>query len=375
MKTAFIYSDKFGAFSYGPSHPMRPVRLRLTYELISALGLKDLPGAKFIEARRASDAEILLIHTPEYLEALKEADSGAAPPEGAVFGLGYGDNPVFEGVFEWSSYSAGASLQAAELVAGGGADIAFNMAGGLHHAMAARASGFCYINDAALAVKYLVDLGRRVAYVDVDAHHGDGVERAFYGTDRVLTLSIHESGRTLFPGTGSVSETGEGAGEGFSVNLPLPPATGDGIYLRAFEALVPDVIKTFSPDVLVTQLGVDTFASDPITHLDLTTNVFEKVIKNFRSFGLPWVALGGGGYDLSNVSRSWTLAWAIMNGIDAPEKIPEEFLSGHGNIFGSPALRDGPGKTPEMGEGAWAEIEKEIDFIRENILPVIKARR
>lgn len=374
MKTAFIYSEKFGSYIYGRNHPMRPVRLSLTYELIKELGLDNLPGSAIIEARGALEAEIGLFHTPEYIKVLKEANTGIIPVNGAGHGLGFGDNPVFHGVYEWSSRCTGASLQAAELVANGKADIAFNISGGLHHAMPNRASGFCYINDPAVAIKYLVGLGKRVAYVDIDAHHGDGVEYAFYDSTRVLTISLHESGQWLFPGTGAVTDTGMKDAEGFSVNLPLPPGTCDEVFVNAFNHAVPPFIEAFKPDILVTQLGVDTFETDPITHLNLTTNGFEAVVRRIKEFKLPWVALGGGGYDLGNVARAWTLAWAVMNGVDAPDEIPEDFLKKNSDIFRHGRLRDYPVSPVRITAEEIKAIEKDIEFLKKKVLPKVRAR-
>ncbi|MBI5560584.1 MAG: acetoin utilization protein AcuC [Deltaproteobacteria bacterium] len=354
MKTTFLYSEKFANVSYGRDHPMRPMRLKLTYELIKECGLFDIPGAKIVEARKATEEELLLFHTPQYIEMLKKADSGALPEDAGLYGLGDRDNPAFPGVFEWSCYSTGASIQAAELISEGKADIAFNIAGGLHHARSNGASGFCYLNDPAVAINHLLTLGKRVAYVDIDAHHADGVEAAFYDTDKVLTISIHESGRYLFPGTGFPQDMGEGSGRGYAINLPLPPSAGDELFLLGFEGLVPPFIEAFKPDMLVTQLGVDTFKKDPISHLSLTTNGFEKMVKGFKSFNLPWAALGGGGYDLDNVKRAWTLSWAIMNGVKAPAR-----------------LRDGPLKD-ETGQEGRRNVVKDIDFLKREALPLVK---
>jgi len=375
MKTAFIYSDRFSSYYYGPDHPMKPVRLRLTYELIRELGLESLPGSSLVEARKATESEILLFHTNEYLRVLKEANGGLIPVDGPAHGLGFGDNPVFNGIYDWSCYSTGASVQAASLVASGEADAAFNIAGGLHHAMPGRASGFCYINDAAVAIKHLVSLGKRVAYVDIDAHHGDGVEYAFYDTDSVLTISLHESGQWLFPGTGLVTDTGIGEGCGYSVNMPLPPGTCDELYLKVFDSVVPPFIDAFKPDILVTQLGVDSFETDPITHLSLTTRSFEVMLRRFRSLGLPWVALGGGGYDLSNVARAWTLAWALINGIEAPDDIPEEFIRKNLDIFRTAFLRD-PAITPfPLNKEDLDCIEKDLGYLKDTVLPLVKNDR
>lgn len=372
MKTAFLYSEKFGSFFYGSEHPMKPVRLRLTYELIEKLGLAHLPGAMMVEARPAKESEIRLFHTHDYVKVLKEANTGIIPVEGSAHGLGFGDNPVFNGVYEWSRYCTGASVMAAELVAEGKVTTAFNIAGGLHHAMPNRASGFCYINDPAIAIKHLVNRGKRVAYVDIDAHHGDGVEYAFYDSKSVLTISLHESGQWLFPGTGFVTDTGIKEGKGYSVNLPFPPGTGDEAFVAGFNRIVPDFIEAFKPDVLVTQLGVDTFETDPIAHLGLTTNGFEDMVKRFRSFNLPWVALGGGGYNMSNVARAWTLAWGIMNDVNVPNAIPEDFLSKNSDIFRSPFVRDKPLKTVPLSGSDAKALEEDINFLRDEVLPLIK---
>ncbi|MEK6760226.1 MAG: acetoin utilization protein AcuC [Deltaproteobacteria bacterium] len=373
MNTILLHSDRFGSYRYGAGHPMRPFRLQLTFDLISALGIIRLPSSEVIEARQATDEEILTFHTPEYLKILKEANSGITPQDGPIHGLGAGDNPVFPGVYAFSALYAGGSIQAAEVVASGEASTAFNISGGLHHATADGASGFCYINDCVLAIKRLVAAGKRVIYIDIDAHHGDGVEYAFNDTDQVLTLSIHEDGRWLFPGTGSVTDIGNNAGRGYSINLPLGPGINDGDYIKAFDEVVPLFVDAFNPDIIVTQLGVDTFATDPITHMNLTTVSFEHAVRAFQSLNIPWVALGGGGYDLSNVARGWTIAWAIMNGIDPPESIPEEFLLKYGSIFQSASLRDMPSHA--LKEISWdgaPTLEKDIRYLKEEVLPLVK---
>ncbi len=363
---------------------MRPMRLRVCFELACALGLFALKGVEVVAAPPAATEDLLLFHTPEYLKVLEEADSGQMPEGGPAHGLGPGDNPVFRGVYRWSRLSAGASLQGARMVLEGrgrlgGPARAFNIAGGLHHAMASRASGFCYVNDAAIAVKWLVDQGARVAYVDMDAHHGDGVQGAFYGTDRVLTISLHETGRSLFPGTGFVDETGGAGGEGYSVNVPLPPGTGDGEFIRAFKAVVPDLVRAFGPDVLVTQLGADTLSTDPLTHLRLSVRGFEEAVRVLRSLGLPWLALGGGGYDMGATARAWSVAWAVMNDAEAelPEEVPAEFLERYPGLFSGPLLR-GPEKREGPGQGPdpllMREVERTTGLVRERILPVLRGR-
>lgn len=374
MKSAFIYTEKFGSYIYGVAHPMKPVRLKLAYELMEALGALNAPSSKIIEARKASEDELKLFHTSEYVKVLKEANTGLIPVGAAGHGLGYGDNPVFKGVYDWSLYSTGASIQAAEVVLSGNAGIAFNIAGGLHHAMPGRASGFCYINDAAVAIKHLVNEGKRVAYVDIDAHHGDGVEYAFYETDKALTISLHEDGQWLFPGTGQVTDIGIRQGRGYSVNLPFPPGTGDEMFVAGFKEIVPVFIDAFRPDILVTQLGVDSFATDPLTHLNLTTTGFEETIKIFKSFNLPWVALGGGGYNLSNVARAWTIAWAVMNDIDLPLKMPSGFLRENEDIFEGDSVRDEPVERMPVRDSDVQRFQRDKEFLKKEVLGLIKTR-
>lgn len=341
MKTAFIYHDDFAGYSYGQAHPLKPYRLKLTYELIDDFGLLSLPDTEMLRPVMAGEDDLLLFHEKDYLEALKAANSGKTLPDAQSYGLGPGDNPVFEGLYDWSRLVAGASLQAAEIVACGKCDTAFSIAGGLHHALPRSASGFCYINDPVLAIMSLLKKGSRVAYIDIDAHHGDGVQAAFYTTDRVLTISIHETGAILFPGSGFEHETGAGEGEGYSVNIPMPPTADDEVFLHAFDEIVPPLIDTFKPDFVVTQLGVDSLRGDPLAHLNYTNNGFREVVRKIKEISPRWVALGGGGYHIANVAKAWTLAWAVMNEAEVPDDIPAAFLRRHESEgFQSATLRD-----------------------------------
>jgi acetoin utilization protein AcuC len=326
MKTAFLYTQKYLSFDYGEAHPLRVERLSLTFDLCKAYDLFRLPHTELIETRPATESEVLRFHTSDYIEALKRASSGESRGDFA-YGIGPGDNPVFPGLWAWSQLHAGASLQCAEMISAGKVRIAFNIAGGLHHAEAGRASGFCYVNDPVLAIYHFVDQGKRVLYLDIDAHHGDGVQWAFYEDARVLTVSFHQDGRTLFPGTGGIHEIGHGEGKGYAVNIPMLPGTDDRVFWAGYEAIVPALIKGFNPDVIVSQLGVDSFRGDPLAALELTTNGFCKVIAALTEQGRPWVALGGGGYNPANVARAWTLAWAIMNGVDLPDDLPDSMVN------------------------------------------------
>ncbi len=371
MKTAFLYSERYFAYDYGASHPLKVERLRLTYDLCKAYDLVSLPDTAQIETRPASESEIIRFHTPKYVEVLKRASCGQITGD-LSYGLGPGDNPVFPGLWEWSQLHTGASLQCGELVSGGKARIAFNIAGGLHHAGAGQASGFCYINDPVLTIYHFLDKGKRVLYLDIDAHHGDGVQWAFYEDPRVLTVSFHQDGHTLFPGTGRLSETGRGEGLGYAVNIPMLPGTDDDIFWNGFKSIVPVFIELFNPDVVVSQLGVDTFLDDPLAALEFTTNGFSKAIAYLTEQGLPWVALGGGGYNPSNVARAWTLAWAIMNGVDLPDDLPESMvkpLSALGHR--GQKLRDPEHRSPWQDE-CRHRMEECLEYLETKVFPKIK---
>jgi acetoin utilization protein AcuC len=322
--TAFLYSEAYRQFDYGPGHPLRIERLSLTAERCRAAGLLDLPGARVVEARPATDGDLAAFHTGAYLDALGASDRGELPEAAGEYGLGSSDNPVFAGVYAWSRLYAGASLQAMELVDSGAAACAFNIAGGLHHAGPSRASGFCYVNDAGVCIAHLLRRGRRVAYVDIDAHHGDGVQYAFEDTDRVLTISLHETGETLFPGTGAAAEIGRGAGTGYAVNVPLWPGTDDAVFLWAFDQVVPPLLGAYAPDVVVTQLGIDAHRADPLSHLALSLDGFAAAVRRLRALCPRWIALGGGGYNVRVVARGWTRAWAIMNDRELPGGIESD---------------------------------------------------
>ncbi len=370
MKTAFVYSDKYFAYDYGAEHPLKIERLRLTYELCKAYGLLDLPETEVLETEPAPEQEIMGFHTPRYLDVLERASRGEIRSD-LAHGLGPGDNPVFPGLWEWSLLQTGASLQCARIVAEGRARIAFNPAGGLHHAGPARASGFCYLNDPVLAILHFVRRGKRVFYLDIDAHHGDGVQWAFYENPRVLTVSFHQDGRTLFPGTGSLAERGRGEGTGYAVNVPMLPGTDDEAFWKGFVALVPRLIEAFRPDVLVTQLGVDCLLNDPLAELSLTTNSLRRVVAYLAETGLPWVALGGGGYAPADVARAWTLAWAVMNGVDPPDPLPPPVRDSLRRAGASAETLRDPEYTSPVRDACLEHMSRCIGYLEEHVLPKI----
>jgi acetoin utilization protein AcuC len=375
MKNAFIYTDAYLDYDYGPTHPLQIIRLKLTYDLIKAYGLLDLPSVQFIPTIKAEEKDLVSFHSKEYLNVLKQANEGYLMGDAYLYGLGPGDNPIFPGLFNWSLLVTGATLQAVDFVADGRGEIAFNIAGGLHHAMSARASGFCYINDPVIGIMRLLNRGKRVAYIDIDAHHGDGVQKAFYGINQVLTISLHETGYTLFPGTGFENEIGEGEGEGYSVNLPFPPYTDDEVYLWVFEEVVPELVHAFQPDVVVTQLGVDTFYNDPLTNLHFSILGYERVLKRIKGLAPRWVALGGGGYNIFNVVQAWTLAWAVMNGIELNEKLPESFFKEAVKMGIEERELRGRLRTPlhSQNKENRVEMERVVHYIKEMVLPKVKS--
>ena len=368
-RAAFVYEDLMSRHELRNDHPMRPVRLRYTYELLRGYDAFEHKNAVLVNPRFAAEDELSWLHTPEYIEAVRRLGAGEGTQEAHNFNFSLqGDNPHYTGMYEAATLSSGATLLAAELIADRSVDVAFNISGGLHHAAAGRASGFCVFNDPALAVHYFLRRGMRVVYVDVDAHHGDGVQDAFFDDDRVLTISVHESGRYLFPGTGFVGEQGRGRGRGYSVNLPLFPYTGDDVYLDAFKQVIPPLVRAFAPDVIVTQLGIDSYHSDPLTHLQLTTRGFVEVIREFAALELPWLATGGGGYDLMAVARAWTLAYGVMLGEEWPDILPRSFALEHG--IGH--LRDSA--SPEVPANLRLDIRRHageaVATLKEQVFPV-----
>jgi acetoin utilization protein AcuC len=376
MKTAFVYTDAYLDYDYGPTHPLKIIRLKLTYELIRAYGLLSLPFVQTIMTRKAEEDDLATFHSREYLSVLKQTNDGHLRRDAYSYGLGPGDNPIFPGLYDWSLLVTGATLQAVDSVASGEREIAFNIAGGLHHAMRSRASGFCYINDPVIGILKLLRMGKRVAYIDIDAHHGDGVQAAFYQTNQVLTISLHESGTSLFPGTGFEYEIGEGEGEGYSVNLPLQPYTDDEVYLWAFEEIVPPLIHRFQPEIVVSQLGVDSFHNDPLTNLHLTLHGYEKIIQRIKELSPRWVALGGGGYDVSNVARAWTIAWAVMNGFELNDQLPETYLrkAAESGIHGKELRGDLKSHPHSERKDIRTETERIVSYLKKTVFPKVSSR-
>lgn len=342
-------------YDFGPEHPLQPCRLVALMDLLESCGLWHSQAPQTaLPFRAASNAELRLVHTPDYIEAVQRL---SLPEEDLVdpekqkerealklkYGFAEGDTPILPRMHAISARIAGGTLVALSAVTGlpeGGTFAederplhVFHPAGGLHHAWAERASGFCVYNDAAVAIAHVLQSTEaKVLYIDFDAHHGDGVQRAFYDESRVMTVSLHETGRYLFPGTGEVLEFGQGIGRGYSVNVPLEPFTEDDSYNEAITALLPPLVLSFAPDVIISQHGCDTHAWDPLTHLALTMHGITAQMKLAHELAHTycqgrWVALGGGGYDLYRVvPRAWSLLWAEMSGQTVPVELPEAWV-------------------------------------------------
>jgi acetoin utilization protein AcuC len=331
-RAALVVAEGARIYDHGPQHPLRPERVLLTWSLIRAYGLDALPNVVVAGADGADDDTLALVHDRSFIEATRAAGHGQDGPW-AAFGYGPGDNPIFDRMHEAGAIVAGATVEAARLVWAGEVDHAFNAAGGLHHAMPARASGFCVYDDPAVGMAWLLARGvERIAYVDVDVHHGDGPQAIFWNDPKVLTCSIHQYAPWFFPGTGDAAERGGSGAEGTALNVPLPPGTGDDDWLDAFRGAVLPAVRAFGPDVLVTQLGCDTHRSDPLAELELTTRAYREVAKELHGLahelaGGRWVATGGGGYQWARVvPRAWTLAFAEMSDAEPPDDLPPTWV-------------------------------------------------
>lgn len=332
--TALIWDSSLTAYRFGADHPFNPLRLELATSLMEAFGLLSAPQVSVLPPRDATDEELFRVHHPDYVAAVRRLGaSGPGRGAGLPWGLGTPDNPIFPAMHQATARVVGGTLQAAELVMEGKARRAFSIAGGLHHGHRDRASGFCVYNDLAVAIAAIREqYGARVMYIDYDAHHGDGVQWIFYRDPAVLTVSIHESGRYLFPGTGFVDELGEGAGLGRSLNLPLLPGTEDDGWLPLQHELLTEAAEAFRPEVIVLQNGCDGHRRDPLTHLAASTRLYEETPLLVRELADRFcegrlIATGGGGYAIWHVvPRAWTLVWAALSEQDAPDQIPTEWL-------------------------------------------------
>jgi acetoin utilization protein AcuC len=332
-KAGFVYSDEFTNYRFRDDHPFNQQRVTMTKDLLETE--QALQKNHIIEPRLATDNELLLVHSKKYIDAVKKAGQGLlTEEEGMEFGIGTEDTPMFEHMHEASSLLVGSTLSAIDAVLEGKCDHALNLGGGLHHGFERKASGFCIYNDGAVGIKYIRQkYDYKVLYVDTDAHHGDGVQWAFYDDPNVCTFSIHETGRYLFPGTGNVNERGLKEGYGYSFNLPIDAFTEDESFLDLYESAFRKIVDFFQPDVIVTQNGADAHYHDPLTHLCSTMKIYEEIPKlahelAHQSCEGRWIALGGGGYDIWRVvPRAWAQIWKVMTtGSPFEGDIPSEWI-------------------------------------------------
>ncbi|MDF0726450.1 acetoin utilization protein AcuC [Cytobacillus sp. S13-E01] len=314
----FVYSDQFLNYKFSDSHPFNQIRVELTYDLLKKLNAID--DSQIIAPRMATDEELELFHDPKYINAVKLAGSGKLQQDvGLNYGIGTEDTPIFPGMHEASALLVGATLTAVDYVLSGKGKHALSLGGGLHHGFRGKASGFCIYNDSAVAIKYIQKkYNLRVLYVDTDAHHGDGVQWAFYDDPDVCTFSIHETGRYLFPGTGNVNERGAGTGYGYSFNIPVDAFTEDDSWLESYSTAFREIVDFFKPDIILTQNGADSHYYDPLTHLSATMKIYREIPKLAHELAHlycegRWIAVGGGGYDIWRVvPRAWAMIWLEM---------------------------------------------------------------
>jgi acetoin utilization protein AcuC len=329
-KAVFIHSSELNSEGYPEACPFKSHRAGITRDIALSMGLLSGQNKSEISPCSASRPDLEKFHTKRYLDALEQAANGHLDAEAFQMGIGTPDCPVFSKMYQHAVIACGGTLTGAQLLLDSKTDVAFNPSGGFHHAGPEAAAGFCYVNDVVLGCLSLAGAGMKVLFVDLDAHHGDGVQNAFYDRQDVMTISLHESGTTLFPGTGFEEEIGEGPGKGYCVNVPLPAGTDDEAFVRGFKAIALPLIHAYNSDVIVLELGMDGLAGDPLAHLSLTNNAYADVVKLVMKTAKPALAVGGGGYNIENTTRSWALLWSILCN---EYKRGEEMMLGLGGVM------------------------------------------
>jgi len=368
---AFVYSPEIEKLTYPQDCPFKTQRATNTRKRLVSFGLLGAAGRAEVGCGKATLDDLLGFHSPRYLEELQRATKGDLSVNGLHMGLGTPDTPIFKDLLDYGRWACGASLKAADLLLTAKTDIAFALLGGFHHALAEKAAGFCYVNDVVLACNRLAQAGQRVLSLDLDAHHGDGTQAAFYDRSDVLTVSFHESGKTLFPWGGFEHETGTGPGQGYNVNVPLPAKTYDEAFLKAFRTVVPPLIRGYQPDVIVLELGMDTLAGDPLTHLALTNNAHVEVADALLRFETPLLVVGGGGYHAANTVRGWALAWQAFAG-----EIEDDYGLGMGGVMlentdWAGGLRD---RHLPVTEEQRAQVDPDLEITLQKLQKTVLAR-
>jgi acetoin utilization protein AcuC len=370
-KAVFVHSEKLDELSYPPQSPFNTSRAGRVRKIIHNMGMLSGPDTVQVAPQPAERSDLERIHSARYLDALQSAAQGSSGVELLFMGIGTGDCPIFADMYDYSVLACGATLTGAKLILEGSAHVAFNPSGGFHHAGPEHAAGFCYINDVAIACHVLAEAGKRVLYLDIDVHYGDGVANAFYDRSDVMTISFHEGGKTLFPGTGFEDEIGQGDGKGYCINVPLPPGTYDEIYLKAFDDITKPLVKAFNPDVIVLEFGADALAGDPLAHLRLTNNTYADILHTMLAFGKPILMTGGGGYHIENTVRAWALGWSVLCGADS-----HHANIGMGGVMlestdWSGGLRDRQlSVTHQQRQEVLPVVEAVVNAVKTNVFPI-----
>jgi len=372
--SVFVYSDELAWFDFGADHYFKPERAAKTYELCNRYGVMNHGWMKILNPKRPDDSLLTVFHEEQYIRLLEKASKGEFSLEILERGIGTQDNPILPGIFDWALKVTGGTVEAINHILNGEALVAFNPLGGFHHARRGAAEGFCYVNDIVIAIKDAQKKypGKKIAYIDIDAHHGNGVQEAFYNDPSVLFLCLHETGKTLYPWSGSETETGEEDGRGFTVNIPLESGSDDEVFCFAFDEIIPPLLRHFSPDLIVAELGADMLISDPLTHLKLTNNGYIRAIKKVIELCPRILALGGGGYDLYRTARCWTLAWAALNNLEPVDEFaglvggmmfgPELEV---GSLFDHPYVNAGESKDKAM-----IEARRVVEYLKNVVFPI-----
>lgn len=369
---AFIHSKDIEQYHYPEDCPFRTERAEMTKSMLESMGLYTGNVRRQVSPIPATLDEALWFHAPEYLETLKNISQGTFDPSVLEMGIGQPETPIFKGVYDYSLLAAGGTLTGARLLLDNSVEIAFNPSGGFHHALSSEAGGFCYINDIVLACHALKKAGKRVFCLDLDAHHGNGTQAAFYNDPDVFTVSFHETGTTLYPWGGFEPEIGQDAGKGFNVNVSLPPQTDDRAFGAAFEQIVPPLLRAYNPDIIVLEIGMDVLSGDPLTHLDLTNNGIADVLPALLDSPKPMLVTGGGGYHPKNTARGWALVWTVLCGL---EETNDEWVGMGGVFLGSTEWAGGLRDMKSFAGGeekkmVITELEKSVTYIKDHVFPL-----
>lgn len=362
-----IHGKELDGYKYPEGCPFNSSRAGRACKILASIGLFSGDGHEIIAPVPANREDLESFHTSRYLDALVRASRGSIDAEFLVMGLGSPDCPLFPDIYNYPVWGVGASLTAARMILDGKARSVFNPSGGFHHAGSEYASGFCYLNDIVLACMMLTRASMKVMFIDIDVHHCDGVQDAFYDRNDVLTLSFHESGETLFPGTGYVGEIGKDKGMGYSVNVPLPVHTYDDAYIEAFKSIALPLVSAYNPDVIVLEAGMDALAGDPLAHLNLTNNAYADVVKLLKGTSRPLLVTGGGGYNVANTARGWALIWSILTGDDYSD---DAMLGMGGVMMQSSEWRGGLRDRILVPDD---RVRQKVDFVIKQITNEVKA--